>query len=447
VFVVIVLRLHLLSQRVENASEPERALALIVERTMDIDVALVDASALERRLYALTLADGGGSLAQAIEWYEELETAAPEDASVALRLAILRGEAGRLDEVQAAVADWEERGDTQLADLVAAAYLAAPIDPGWPARDAVDRVLNPGWFHDQVARRLAQRVHDSGWLADTARASHARGRPLLRLVRAFALSEVVLIALGVGAALSLPWARRRVISDAPLPPPWRIRDGVIVLVRGGAGGVLVTVALLALGGFTRRGAVVIEAVSLPLTYVPVVLLAARLLLRPAGVGFAGGFGLRPHRDGWRPLVRVTAILVAAGIAVDILLGLMSELAGVPSHWTEWFDEDLAWGSTGLVVASLLGTVVFAPILEEVVFRGLLYGTLRRRLGWPAAAVLSAAVFAAAHGYGLAGFGSVFASGIMWAIAYEKTKSLLPGMVAHAANNISAASAVLALLRL
>jgi membrane protease YdiL (CAAX protease family) len=62
-------------------------------------------------------------------------------------------------------------------------------------------------------------------------------------------------------------------------------------------------------------------------------------------------------------------------------------------------------------------------------------------------VLSAAIFGVAHGYGVAGFGSVFASGLMWAIAYEKTRSLLPGMVAHAANNVSAACAVLALLRL
>jgi membrane protease YdiL (CAAX protease family) len=87
------------------------------------------------------------------------------------------------------------------------------------------------------------------------------------------------------------------------------------------------------------------------------------------------------------------------------------------------------------------------VLEELVFRGLLYGTLRRWMGWPAAAILSAAVFAGAHGYGVAGFGSVFASGVLWAVAYEKTRSLLPGMVAHAANNVSAACAVLALLRL
>jgi hypothetical protein len=444
--VVLVLRLHLTSTRMESVSEPDRALALIVERTMDLDDALAVASPLERRLYALTLTDGGGSLAQAIDWYEELAETTAGDVFVDVRLAVLRGEAGRLGKVQEAVDDWNARGEARAADVVAAAYLAAPIEPGWPARQAVDRLVDSGWFHDRLALRLAPRIGDDVWLAQTRQEARDRTVPLLLLIRGFAATEVMLLTLGVAAALSLVVVRQRAVAAAPLPPPWRGGDGLVVMIRGGAGGVLVTVALLALAGWTHRGADILEGASLPLVYVPVLLLAGRRLLAPAGLGFAGGFGLRPGDGGWLPLARAAAVLAAAGIAVDIALGLISEAAGVPSHWTEWFDEDLAWGSGGVLVGSLLGTVVFAPLLEEIVFRGLLYGTLRRWVGWPAAAVLSAAVFAAAHGYGVAGFGSVFASGIMWAVAYEKTRSLLPGMVAHAANNVSAACAVLALLR-
>lgn len=444
---VLVARLHVTSLRVESVSEPDRALALIAERTMDLDDALAVASPLERRLYALTLTDGGGSLAQAIEWYEELSESMSGDILVDVRLAILRGEARRLAEVQDAVAEWHARGETRAAEVIATAYLAAPVEPGWPARQSVDRLVDAGWFHDRLALRLAPRIGDGVWLAETREAARGRTDPLLRLIRAFAASELLLLTLGLAAALSLGVARRRSVAAAPLPPPWPARDGFVVIVRGGAGGVLVTVALLALAGWTHRGSAVLEGVSLPLVYVPVLLLAGRRLLAPAGLSFVGGFGLRPGAGGGLPLARAAAILAGAGIAIDITLGLISEAAGVPSHWTEWFDEDLAWGSAGVLVASLLGTVLFAPVLEEIVFRGLLYGTLRRWVGWPAAAVLSAAVFAAAHGYGVAGFGSVFASGVMWAIAYEKTRSLLPGMAAHAANNVSAACAVLALLRL
>ena len=63
-----------------------------------------------------------------------------------------------------------------------------------------------------------------------------------------------------------------------------------------------------------------------------------------------------------------------------------------------------------------------------------------------AAVISAGIFAAAHGYGWIGFASVFWSGVLWAWIYEKTGSLLPGMLAHAANNLLVCLSVMALLR-
>jgi membrane protease YdiL (CAAX protease family) len=62
------------------------------------------------------------------------------------------------------------------------------------------------------------------------------------------------------------------------------------------------------------------------------------------------------------------------------------------------------------------------------------------------ALLSAAIFAAAHGYGILGFASVLWSGAIWAWTYEKTGSLLPGMVAHALNNLMVCTTVIALLR-
>jgi membrane protease YdiL (CAAX protease family) len=91
--------------------------------------------------------------------------------------------------------------------------------------------------------------------------------------------------------------------------------------------------------------------------------------------------------------------------------------------------------------------VWTPFIEELTFRGLLYGTLRTVTGAPLAAVASGCLFAAAHGYGLAGFLSVFLSGMLWALAYERSRSLLPGIVAHAVNNLSVTVTYLLLLRL
>src|SRR5262249_45088953 len=93
----------------------------------------------------------------------------------------------------------------------------------------------------------------------------------------------------------------------------------------------------------------------------------------------------------------------------------------------------------------VSAVVWAPILEELIFRGLLYGTLRTRLGvWPAA-VGSALIFALPHGYAAAGSLSVFMSGMLWALAYERTRSLWPGLLAPSANTLMSPVGLTALL--
>ena len=63
----------------------------------------------------------------------------------------------------------------------------------------------------------------------------------------------------------------------------------------------------------------------------------------------------------------------------------------------------------------------------------------------AGALGSAAIFAIAHGYGL-GFVAVTWSGMVWALGYERTRSLLPGMLAHAGGDLLATASFLVLLR-
>lgn len=414
---------------------------------MDLEDALKHATRWERRLYELTVSDGRNEVEQAVVWYEELADAVPNDVDVQGRLAILYGEAGRVDDVAAAVARGRARAHGAWADVLDAAYLDVPAASDVPdLRAALDRLLPAGWFHDRVALRLADRSGDAAWRQAIETAARLRTAPLLRRVRVLTAAEAATLAAGVLSVVVVFRRRSLRVAAGLVPPPWRLRDGLVVLVRGGGAGVLVTLLLIGLARLRPPDDPWLSGVGLPMMYVPLLVLARRRLFAPAGVGLARGLGWIPMPRGWWPLVRATTLLVGAGTASDLALGLLAEASGTPSHWTEWFDEELAWGRPAVALASLLGTVVFAPVLEEIVFRGLLFATLRRRLPWPVAAVLSAAIFAAAHGYGAAGFGSVFVSGVLWAAAYEKTGSVLPGTAAHVANNVAAAAGVLLLLR-
>jgi membrane protease YdiL (CAAX protease family) len=85
-------------------------------------------------------------------------------------------------------------------------------------------------------------------------------------------------------------------------------------------------------------------------------------------------------------------------------------------------------------ALLLVVVVGAPVLEEIFFRGLLHGGLRRRFGVATGIVGSATVFSLLHPQLPLGFLPIFVLAAVFAVLYEWRQSLVPGMVMHAVNN-------------
>jgi membrane protease YdiL (CAAX protease family) len=454
-FIALMAWLSYSGSRMEAVDEPERALALVVGRTMDLDDAIRHSAGLERFFYRLTSSDPAEDLREGIRWYEELADASV-DPAVDLHLAVLEGEAGRLDRVRRRAAEWALRPDPLPAfgRLVVAAYLGdeAGAMEGVVVAETLERGLEPGWFRDRIAGRLAARAGDGDALAAIAATQAARSARLLARMRVVIALEVALLAVAVLVLLRLSWRHGLFerVGAAILPPPWRGRQGVVVLVQGGALGVVTLAAVYVYSAFgpehSRWFNRVMFGLVTNLAFVPVLILADRRLVRPAGMRFGESFGLVPVAGGVRNLGLVLLALLGVGQLVEGAMDFAGRWLGLSSHWTEWFDPDLAWGPRIDVAAAILDAVVVTPVFEEIVFRGLLFATLRRRFGTGAAAVLSAAIFAIAHGYGVLGFAAVFWSGLLWAFAYERTGSLLPSMAAHAADNLMASLGVILALR-
>ena len=101
---------------------------------------------------------------------------------------------------------------------------------------------------------------------------------------------------------------------------------------------------------------------------------------------------------------------------------------------EYFEELNKMLSNPL---ALISAGILIPITEEIAFRGILVGgMLRMRLKPWMAIVLSALIFALAHGTYTQFLGtSVF--GIICGWLYWRTKSLLPGVLIHITNNSTA----------
>jgi membrane protease YdiL (CAAX protease family) len=88
----------------------------------------------------------------------------------------------------------------------------------------------------------------------------------------------------------------------------------------------------------------------------------------------------------------------------------------------------------VVLAVVIGVIV--PVGEEIFFRGLTFGALRRLMNRHFAVLLSALFFAAAHLEPVEIL-PIVVLGLVLAYTYEYTGSLVPGMIAHGINNLTA----------
>lgn len=118
----------------------------------------------------------------------------------------------------------------------------------------------------------------------------------------------------------------------------------------------------------------------------------------------------------------------AGLAFCLYWLVTLALSLLPSGWM----EDYLAASEGLYQTGLipfLATVIVAPVVEEVVFRGLILSRLERAMpGWYAIAV-SAVVFGWCHGE-LVWFCYAFMLGMVFGYITHATGSILPAMVMH-----------------
>lgn len=155
-----------------------------------------------------------------------------------------------------------------------------------------------------------------------------------------------------------------------------------------------------------------------------------LLVPMAIAGQRGASGTEIlRRLGVRPFRPSALKWMAAAIGAYLLFAILySALIGEPKQ------KDIAEGF-GAVPVQVLLIVIAAPISEEVCFRGMLYGGLRERLPRIPAALIGGIVFGGLHALtGISAVPPLIAFGFILSLLYEKTGSIVPGILLHMLNN-------------
>jgi membrane protease YdiL (CAAX protease family) len=203
--------------------------------------------------------------------------------------------------------------------------------------------------------------------------------------------------------------------DASPPPRISTSDGLIAAM---VFFVLQAVVLLVASSGTPSGADVMIAFTIggALTYALMrwVYASARTNEVPRMFGAAS-----------RPLLGVGAGLAAGAFGALYLFALTGT-----TLLDEAAESATDYATLGLWVLPL--ALIAAPVFEEFIFRGLIFGGLRRSFGALPSAIASAAVFAIMHPP--ISVVPVFVLGFAAAWVYERTRSLLAPMLTHAVYN-------------
>jgi membrane protease YdiL (CAAX protease family) len=132
------------------------------------------------------------------------------------------------------------------------------------------------------------------------------------------------------------------------------------------------------------------------------------------------------------LVTLVAFMIAAifkGINFALLLGSISEF--------NWSKFSIIAGPL-FAISYGIGRVIITPLMEELVYRGVIYGYLRSRLGWKIGLIVQALIFTLVHPNVYQGNFTIilfyFAFGLGFGGLYQFYRSLYPAVICHGALN-------------
>jgi len=158
---------------------------------------------------------------------------------------------------------------------------------------------------------------------------------------------------------------------------------------------------------------------------------------------AGRRGLDVRELGWRRpslrwmLAAVPLTLLGLVIAGALTSVAQSLLPHAPNQ--QCIEVQQQYGHS--VLLALPVVCLAAPIVEETIFRGVLYRWLRGVMPLGTAMLVSAAIFALAHAITLL-FLPLLGLGMLLAWVYEHSNSLWPGVLVHALFNLAGIIAIL-----
>ncbi len=132
---------------------------------------------------------------------------------------------------------------------------------------------------------------------------------------------------------------------------------------------------------------------------------------------------------WGPLAGWTVVLIIFSILLVLAMDLMG--IGVENNKTESIQSQVT--PLNFLIAFVSASII-SPIYEEIFYRGFLYRLLRSKRGIATGMLVSSFIFMIVHIPTYNVLPATFASGLIFSWTYEKTGSVIPGIIIHGTFN-------------
>jgi membrane protease YdiL (CAAX protease family) len=307
-------------------------------------------------------------------------------------------------------------------------------------------MIPTGWAKDRLRLRINTRLNKPHFIELFSERLLTNGRELRQHVLEIAIAIAFVILVGLYSMfryqifyIKPPW------NNDVLDNPWPLEEGIHVAVRAAVYGLLIWLGLHLLSSHYFKPNI-LTLWSTLFASLPMLWLIHHRLLKPRNLNFVSAFGLSLGEIKYRDFFALTSALLALELIGLLLIGWGTWKLGLGSHWAQGIQERLVFGPTQTVIFSVINILIWTAIFEEIGFRGLIYTSIRQRLTPTVAIVISAVLFSALHLKSINGFLSIFWSALILAYAYEKYRSILPGILIHSIGNLLYLSTVLLFYR-
>lgn len=223
--------------------------------------------------------------------------------------------------------------------------------------------------------------------------------------------------------------------------PWGVTDGILAVALSI---VLPVVLALLLFGLGRIGLIPQTVSRFLVQDSPTAQVGQYLIALLLEAGIIGGLvwfrkaqpgdlGLKGFK--WRWLIYTVTLYIFQLIVVYIAYTIVKTIwpvIDVDQVQDVYPFGHAAWG----VWLSFATSVLVAPVVEETLFRGILFGSLTKRFSAVWAALISSIVFGLLHGQTNVIIYTFFL-GLILCWLYKRSGSIVPGILLHLLNNIIA----------